>query len=296
MKKIGFIGLGNMGMGMAKNLLRKGFPVKGFDLREEVRNEFKQYGGIPVNSAGETAEGSDVVFIMVLNGQQVIGIMEGGFTEKLKKGTTVVISATIGRSYVKEAEKLLVAAGAEVMDVPVSGGKSGAHSGTLTLMVAAKRAVLDDNDEVLQAIAKNIYHVGEEIGLGQVVKACLQAMIGASYEALFEAMVLGAKAGLDPEVLSTVINNSFVGSNLTKETTQLIMDRKFTHAGSHISTMHKDFAISMNMARELGVPMPAASVAMEMFQAGITAIPEGDNWCIVQLLERLAATEVRRKS
>ena len=140
MKKIGFIGLGNMGMGMAKNLLRKGFPVKGFDLREEVRNELKQYGGIPVNSAGETAEGTDVVFIMVLNGQQVIGIIEGGFTEKLKKGTTVIISATIGRSYVKEAEKLLVAAGAEVMDVPVSGGKSGAHSGTLTLMAAAKKS------------------------------------------------------------------------------------------------------------------------------------------------------------
>ena len=81
MKKIGFIGLGNMGMG--QNLLSKDFAVKGFDLREEVKNKLKQCGGIPVNSAAETAEGSDVVSIMVLNGQQVIRIIEGGFKEKL---------------------------------------------------------------------------------------------------------------------------------------------------------------------------------------------------------------------
>ena len=135
-----------------------------------------------------------------------------------------------------------------------------------------------------------------EIGQGQVVKACLQAMIGPCFEALFEAMVLGAKAGLDPEVLATVINSSLVASNLTKNTTPLIVERKFTNSGSHIGTMHKDFSISLDMARELGVPMPAASVAMQMFQAGLTAIPDGDNWCIVQLLEKLAATEVRKRA
>jgi 3-hydroxyisobutyrate dehydrogenase-like beta-hydroxyacid dehydrogenase len=295
MKQIGFIGLGNMGMGMAKNLLEKGFAVKGFARRKEVGDEFKKHGGILVDSVGAIAEGSDVVFIMVLNGQQVIEVIEGGLKDGLEKGATVIISATIGKSYVQEAERLLVSAGAEVMDIPVSGGRNGANNGTLTLMAAARKSVLDDHNEVLRAIAGNIHHVGEVVGQGQVVKACLQAMIGVSYEALFETMVLGAKADLDPEVLSMVINSSFVGSTLTRDTTELIMDRKFTNAGSHISSMHKDFAISMDLARELGVPMPASSVAMEMFQAGMTAIPEGDNWCIVQLLEKLAATEVRRK-
>jgi 3-hydroxyisobutyrate dehydrogenase-like beta-hydroxyacid dehydrogenase len=162
-------------------------------------------------------------------------------------------------------------------------------------MGSGKKADFEANMDVLRGIAKNIYHVGEEIGDGQVVKACLQAMIGVSYEGLFEAMVLGAKAGVDPEILSDVLNSSVVGSNLTKNTTDLIMDRKFINSGSHIGTMYKDFGISMAMAHELGVPMPASSVAMEMFQAGITAIPEGDNWCIVQLLEKLAATEVKRR-
>ncbi len=111
MKKIGFIGLGNMGMGMAKNLLNKGFTVKGFDIRREVRNGIKQFGGIPVNSTAETAVDSDVVFIMVVNGQQVISVIEGGLKEKLAKGTTVILCPTIGRNYVKQAEALLVPLG-----------------------------------------------------------------------------------------------------------------------------------------------------------------------------------------
>jgi 3-hydroxyisobutyrate dehydrogenase-like beta-hydroxyacid dehydrogenase len=289
------IGLGNMGLGMAKSLLSKGFAVKGFDLREPARNELAQMGGTPAASAADAASGSDVVFLMVLNGNQVLSILDGDFRRSLKQGAVVIVTATVGRLYVQQAEALLAADGIAMMDAPVSGGKAGAHAGTLTLMAAARKSVFDANQEVLRAVGTNVYHVGEEIGLGQVVKACLQALIGTTYEGLFEAMVLGAKAGLDPEILSTVINNSFVGSNLTKNTTPLIVERKFSHGGSHIGTMVKDFGISMEMARELGVPMPAASVAMQMFQAGITAIPDGDNWCIVRLLEDLSATQIRKK-
>ena len=238
-----------MGMGMAKNLLIKGFTVKGFDLREEVRNDLKKYGGIPVDLAADTADGSDVIFLMVLDGKQVLDIIEGGFKERLGKGATVIISATIGMNYVKQAADLLVGAGAEVIDMPVSGGKIGAENGTLTLMAAARKPVFSDNLEVLQAVGKNIYHVGEEIGSGQAVKSCLQAMMGPVFEGLFEAMVLGAKAGLDPEILSNVINDSFLGSNLTKVTTGFIIDRKFTNTGSHIGTMYKDLGISRILRR-----------------------------------------------
>lgn len=296
MKTVSVIGLGNMGLGMAKSLLDKGFPVRGFDLRSEARDDLGRLGGTPAASAAEAASGSDAVFLMVLNGSQVLGILDSDFRGSLERGATVIVTATIGRQYVKQVEALLAAGGIEMMDVPVSGGKAGAHGGTLTLMAAGKKSVFEANQDVLRAVGTNIHYIGEEIGLGQVVKACLQALIGTTYEGLFEAMVLGAKAGLDPEVLSTVINSSFVGSNLTKNTTPLIADRKFTNGGSHIGTMYKDFGISMEMARELGVPMPAASVAMQMFQAGMTAMPDGDNWCIVRLLEGLAATEVRKKS
>lgn len=294
MKKVGVIGLGNMGMGMARNLASKGFAVAGHARRPEVKEALVRCGGRPAASAADAAQGSDVVFLMVLNGEQVLDILAGGLLEALRPGATLIVTATIGRSAIQRVEKLLAGSGVDLLDCPVSGGRAGAQGGTLTLMVAGKPSVLAANQDVLHAIAANIYHVGESIGQGQVVKACLQAMIGVTYEALFEAMVLGAKAGVDPEVLSTVINNSFVASKLTQNTTGLVMDRQFSNGGSHIGTMHKDFGISMDMARELGVPMPAASVAMQMFQAGMTAIPEGDNWCIVQLLEKLAATEVRR--
>jgi 3-hydroxyisobutyrate dehydrogenase-like beta-hydroxyacid dehydrogenase len=295
MKTVGIIGLGNMGMGMAKNLLTKGFAVNGYDLRKEVLDELKSLGGVPASSAAELAAGCDVVFFMVLNGKQVLDILEGGFKQKIKKGSTIIITATIGQSFVKQIEAIVIAAGADILDMPVSGGKYGAHGGTLTLMASGKKQVFEAHQDVMQAIAKSIFYVGGEIGQGQVVKACLAIMVGSSYEALFESMVLSAKAGLDPEMLSMVMNSSVVASNLTKNTTEYIMDRKFVNTGSHISTMYKDFGISMAMAKELGVPMPAASVVMEMFQAGITAIPEGDNWCIVQLLEKLAATEVHRR-
>jgi putative dehydrogenase len=292
MKRIGIIGLGNMGMGMAKNLLEKGFSVKGFDIREEQRKQFEQLGGISVLAIEETAINSDVIFLMVLNGDQVLSILNGPFKEKVEKSTTIIISATIGRSYVKQAEELLLSLETEVIDMPVSGGRDGAHNGTLTLMASGRKTVFENNIEILQAIGKKIYHVGEEVGLGQVVKSCLQAMMGPVYEGLFEAMVLGSKARLDPVILSTIINESFLGSNLTKSATEHIINRRFINTGSHIDTMHKDLTISMELAKELSVPMFATSVALEMFQAGKNAYPDGDNWCIIQLLEKLAGIDI----
>ena len=295
MKNIGFIGLGNMGMGMAKNLSSKGFAVKGFDIRKEVRDSIAQFGAEPVDSAAQTAVGSDVIFIMVLNGPQIIDVLEGGLKEKLGKGQTVILCPTAGGSYVKQAEALLVPLGVEVLDSPVSGGKGGAESGTLTLMLSGKKSVLEDNREILEAIAKNIYHVGEEVGQGQAVKACMQILVGVSYEGLFEAMVLGAKAGVDMEILCDVLNNSVVGSNLSKGATDLILDRKFKDTGAHIGVTYKDLGISMSMAKELGVPMPAGGLALEMFRAGLTNYPDSDNWALIKVLEALAKTEVKRK-
>ena len=294
MKNVAVIGLGNMGMGMAHNLVRKGFSVSGFARTLETRQALDRIGGQSRESSAQAAKGCDAVFLMVLDGEQVLDILRGGLKDALSPGATLIVTATIGRSAMLHVQALLQGSGVHLLDSPVSGGRGGAEAGSLTLMVAGAASVLEGNRDVLEAIGKNIYHVGEQVGHGQVLKACLQALIGVTYEGLFEAMVLGAKAGLDPQVLSTVINNSFVGSRLTETTTAQVVQRQFQGGGSHIGTMHKDFGISMDMARELGVPMPAASVAMQMFQAGKTAIPDGDNWCIVQLLEQLAATRIRK--
>lgn len=295
MKKVGIIGLGDMGIGMANNLLKNGFELTGFDLREERLTELIKLGGKTAKNCQQVAEISDTVFVMVLNGQQVKNVVLGetGLLKGLKPGTTIIVSATINPSEVRELEKPVSEKGVNLIDTPVSGGKSGADNGTLTMMAAAKKEVFEDNKDVLEAVGKNIFHVGEEIGLGQTIKASLQALIGSTFTAIFESLVLGVKAGVKAETLYEVFGSSGVSSPLFKNCTKIIMEREFVGTGSHIGTMYKDLGISMNMAKENGVVMFTTSAAYELFQAGISLYPEEDNWCIVKLLEQIAGVEVK---
>jgi len=297
MKKVGFVGLGDMGMGMSKNLLKHGFELTGYDLREERLKELTRLGGKPAVDCREVAENSDTVFIMVLNGQQVKEVVLGepGLLEGLKPGATIIVTATINPSEVKELEKPVSEKGINLIDSPVSGGKSGAEKGTLTMMTAAKKEVFEAKKKVLEAVGENIYHVGDEIGMGQTIKAALQALIGASFTAIFESLVLGVKAGAKAEILYEVFSTSAVGSPLFKNAAKLIMERKFKGTGSHIGTMVKDLGISMNMAKENGVAMFTASAAYELFQSGKSLFPDEDNWSIVKLLEQIAGTEVKKQ-
>ena len=159
-------------------------------------------------------------------------------------------------------------------------------------MTAAENEVFDKYKPILESISKNMFHVGVNIGDGQTVKASLQVFIGATFTAIFESLVLSSKAGIDGKILYDVFSSSGVSSPLFKNCASLIMDRKFENTGSHISTMHKDLGISMNMAKQNGVPMFTAAAAYELFQAGISMYPEGDNWSIVKLLEKMSNTKV----
>ena len=283
-----------MGIGLTKNLLDKGFEVTGFDIREDRVNELIRQGGKPAENCREVGENSEAVFVMVLNGQQVKEAVLGkdGLVEGLGKGASIIITATINPSEVKDLEQPLSDKGINLIDSPVSGGKSGADNGTLTMMVAAKKDIFDDSVEVLEAVGQSIFHVGEEIGIGQTVKASLQALIGASFTAIFESLVLGTKAGVKPETLYEVFASSGVSSPLFKNCAKLIMERRFIGTGSHIGTMYKDLGISMNMAKENGVAMFTASAAYELFRSGMSLFPEEDNWAIIKLLEQIAGTEV----
>ncbi len=298
MKKVGFVGLGDMGIGMTRNLLKHGFELTGYDLREERLQELTRLGGKPAANCREVAENSDAVFIMVLNGQQVKEVVlgESGLLAGLNPGATIIVTATINPAEVKDLQGPAAEKGINLIDSPVSGGKSGADNGTLTLMTAGPKAVFEETKMVLEAVGQNIFHVGEEIGMGQTVKAALQALIGASFTAIFESLVLGVKAGVKAEVLYEVFGASGVSSPLFKNAAKLIMERKFKGTGSHIGTMYKDLGISMNMAKENGVVMFTASAAYELFRAGKSLYPDEDNWSIVKLLEQIAGTEVRKQT
>ena len=296
MKRVGIIGLGNMGIGMAKNIVKAGFPLRGFDLLPESMEALKQCGGVGLKSVKAVGKESDCVFVMVMNGAQLRSILLGndGILGVMGPGSCVVVTATIHPSEIRALADPAKEKGVEIIDSPVSGGKSGAEDGTLTMMAAAKPEILEANRDVLEAVGKRIFHVGEKIGQGQVVKAALQALIGASFSAIFESLVLGTKAGADPEILYDVFCASGVGSALLENCGELILDRKFEQTGSHIGTMYKDLGISMTMARESGCAMFTAAAAYELFQSGISLFPDGDNWSIVKLLEQIAGTEVKR--
>jgi 3-hydroxyisobutyrate dehydrogenase-like beta-hydroxyacid dehydrogenase len=283
-----------MGMGMARNLLEAGFELTGFDLRDSRLTELEKHGGKPAASCRVVGESSDAVFVMVLNGVQVNQVIFGddGLTAGLKPGSTIVISATIHPSEVRELEAPLAEMGIHLIDTPVSGGKSGADDGALTMMTAAKSEVLEENREVLNAVSKAIFHVGEEIGQGQTVKASLQALIGTTFAAVFESLVLGASAGVKGETMYEVFGSSGVSSPLFKGCAKLIMERKFKDTGSQIATMYKDLGITMNLAKETGAAMFATAAAYELFRSGISLFPDEDNWSIVKMLEQIAGAEV----
>ena len=291
MEKIGIIGLGNMGMGIAKNVIKDGYEAIGYDLRETCIKELVSHGGEAADSVDHVGHASDVVFVMVMNGDQVKEVVKE-LSPGLKDSGTIIITATITPEEVKEAYKIAQKNNIKMVDSPVSGGLQGAHEGTLTLMASADQKVLQECKLILESISKNVFQVGNNIGDGQTVKASLQVFIGATFTAIFESLVLGVKAGIDGKILYDVFSASGVSSPLFKNCAKLIMDRKFENTGSHISTMYKDLGISMDMAKKNGVPMFTAAAAFELFQVGISMYPQGDNWSIVKLLEKMADTKV----
>ncbi len=295
MKNAAVVGLGNMGMGMAKNLLAARFDVRGYDLRPERGDMLAKLGGRPVDSLADLA-GSDVVFVMVMSGAQVMDVVagEGGLMTALQPGATIIVSATIQPAEMRAVGTAIAGTRLNLIDSPVSGGQYGAEAGTLTMMVAAEAAVFEANQDALNAVGDQIFHVGEEIGMGQTVKAALQAYIGVSFAGIFESLALGAAAGVKGETLYEVFSSTHVGNTpFFKNCAELIMARKFEDSGSHIGTMVKDLGISMAMARETGMPLFATSSAYELFQAGISLYPEGDNWTIVKFLEQFSGAEVQ---
>jgi putative dehydrogenase len=146
-KTVGIVGLGNMGLGMALNLVKEGFTVRGADLRDEPKQTLAEAGGVAVQTNAEVADGADAVFVMVVNESQARSVIygENGLIEKLRPGSTVIITATIGRQHAKDIEAVLAEKGVNMIDSGVSGGLPGANAGMLTLMAAGRKEVFDDN-------------------------------------------------------------------------------------------------------------------------------------------------------
>ena len=295
--RVGIVGLGDMGSGLAKNLIEHGFETAGFDLSGPRMEEFTKMGGKGASSAAEVGSGAKAVFVMVLNGNQANAVVfgEDGLASAMSPGSTILMTATIKPVEVREIASKLESTGIRLIDTPVSGGYSGAQDGSLTLMTAAANDVLEDNREILEAVSGTLHHVGTEAGMGQTVKACLQSLIGSIFTASFEATVLAAKAGVDADALYKVFSNSGAGCAVSNTAVKNIIAGEFEDTGSHINTMYKDMTIAMDLARDLGVPMFTAASAMQLFQAGKTKFPNGDNWVVTRLTEEIVGAKLRQK-
>ncbi len=295
--KCGVIGLGDMGSGIAKNLMKNGFSVTGLDLSEVRMKAFAEMGGSPAASAAEVGAASDAVFVMVMNGDQAKSIIFGdGLVSTMTEGSAVILSATVKPREAREIGEALEGTGLHLIDTPVSGGFPGAQGGTLTMMAAAPTEVLDKFAPVMEAVSANIHRVGTKPGEGQTVKACLQSLIGAQFAATFEAAALAAKAGVPGQVIFDVFSTSSAGCVVVNTALEKIIDRQFEGTGSHINTMHKDLTISMGLGEDLGVPLHTAAAAMQVFHAGKTKYPNGDNWVCTRVIEEIIGAELHREA
>lgn len=294
--RAGVIGLGDMGSGLAKNLIANGFETFGIDRIAARQEAFAAMGGQVVADVAALGAASDAVFVMVMNGDQAKSVIlgEDGLVSHMAAGGAVILSATIKPREAREIGAAMDGSGLHLIDTPVSGGYPGAQGGTLTMMAAAPDAVLDRFAPVMAAVSANIHRVGTRPGDGQTVKACLQSLIGAQFSATFEAAALAARAGVPGQVILDVFSTSSAGCGIVNNALQKIIDRQFEGTGSHIDTMHKDLTISMDLGVDLGVPLHTAAAAMQIFHAGRSKYPQGDNWVCTRVIEEIVGAELHR--
>ncbi|MCA0976764.1 3-hydroxyisobutyrate dehydrogenase [Qipengyuania flava] len=205
--KIAFIGLGNMGGGMAANLVKAGHEVNAFDLSEEALAAAKDKGCAPFTDAGEAVQGVDGVVTMLPNGEIVRAVYEGSVIGKAPNGAVFLDCSTIDVATAKEVTARAEAAGYDMVDAPVSGGIAAANGGTLTFMVGGTEKAFARAEEVLQSMGKAVIHAGDA-GAGQTAKICNNMLLAISMIGTAEAMKMAEKLGLDPQKFYEISSQS----------------------------------------------------------------------------------------
>jgi 3-hydroxyisobutyrate dehydrogenase len=207
MATIGFIGLGNMGVPMAGNLVKRGHEVRGFDLVPGNLEKAAARGVKKVASAADAASGVDAIVTMLPAGKDTLAVWGGGILEAAAPGTLVIDSSTIDVTSARAAHKLAGAAQMLSLDAPVSGGVAGAEAASLTFMAGGTKAAFDKAKPILECMGKRIVHCGEA-GAGQAAKICNNMMLAVSMIGVCEAFVLAEKLGLSHQALFDVASSS----------------------------------------------------------------------------------------
>lgn len=293
--KIGFIGLGIMGKPMSKNLIKAGYELVVLDRNPSAVQELLGAGATTANTPKDVAAQADIVITMLPNSPQVkeLALGENGIIEGAKPGTILVDMSSIAPLVSREIAAKLADKGIEMLDAPVSGGEPKAIEGTLSVMVGGKKEVFDTCYPVMKAMAGSVVLTGH-IGAGNVTKLANQVVVALNIAAMSEALVLAAKAGVEPELVYRAIRGGLAGSTVLDAKAPLVMDRKFD-PGFRIHLHIKDLHNVLETSHEIGVPLPLTAAVMEMMQAlKVDGYGDSDHGALIRYYEKLAQVEVKR--
>ncbi len=297
MAKLGFLGLGLMGYPMARNLLRAGHEVALWSHTEaKARKLAGDEKGVFCAKPRDVGAFADCIFACVGDSAMSETVLTGpdGVIQGAKAGTVVADASTIGPSTSRRIGKAFAAKGVHFLDAPCTGSTPGAEGGTLTFMVGGDKQVFERVREYFQPMGKNLFYCGAS-GMGLHAKLSQNLVLGAMMQGFIEGMVLATKAGVDPELMFQILDNSAAKAGLISFKAPAIFSRNFKTNFS-LRWMHKDMGLMMESAQELNVPLPATAVVRELFGASIARGHADEDYCAaITLLEEWAGVEVRGK-
>jgi 3-hydroxyisobutyrate dehydrogenase-like beta-hydroxyacid dehydrogenase len=294
-KTVGFVGLGMMGGAMAANILKAGHPLVVYDIDRQKSEQFGALGAKIASGPADVARRAQIVISMVDTTAQAEEIIvgPGGFIETAKPGDVVVSMSTIDPMMLKRMHQTLAEKGIGFIDAPVAGMEEGAKRGTLKAYVGGEASVLEKCIPVLKSMASEVRHIGS-IGQGTMMKLVNNMLAQAGRILVVEALVMGAKAGLDPQTMVDVISNSTGNSDVFQYTAPRVLSRDFI--GIRMDITFKDLELETQVAKSLQVPMFMANVAQQVYQMGRAAgLGSEDTSAIVKVYEQLTGVSLARK-
>jgi 2-hydroxy-3-oxopropionate reductase len=292
---IGFIGLGIMGKPMARNLMKAGYSLVMHNRSRAAVDELSKEGAQAAASSKEVAARSEVLITMLPDSPDVelVYLGEQGVFAGAKAGMLLIdmssISPIVARKLAADAQNR----GMDMLDAPVSGGEAGAIGATLSIMIGGKASAVERAMPIFQALGKNIVHVGDA-GAGQVTKAANQMVVGTTIAIVSEALVLAAKAGVDPAKVRQALLGGFAQSKILEAHGQKMLDGNFK-PGFRIRLHEKDMKIALSTGSEYGVPLIVTGQVAQMMTA-MKSMGNGDldHSGLVKFVEELAKTELSK--
>ena len=271
-RKVGLVGLGAMGAGIAATLRRNGYAMHVCDVRPGAAEAFAAEGGTACSTPAEVAKACEVVISVVVNAQQTESVLfgDGGAAAAMRPGSTFVMCSTVDPNWSIALEQRLNEAGIHYIDAPISGGAARALKGEMTVMSSAKPEAYEGAGAVLDAMAGKVYRLGDRAGVGSKVKIINQLLAGVHIAAAAEAMALGLREGVDPHALYDVITHSAGNSWMFENRMAHVLAGDYTPL-SAVDIFVKDLGLVLDTARASKFPLPLASTAHQMFMQASTA-------------------------